>query len=150
MSKTKIVIAEDNPALLKALRLQLETHGFEVVPCADAYTALARAQDVRPNIMVLDIRMPAGNGFDVLVRMRKLAHLREIPVIYVTGESAADLEWKASRLGAFGLLRKPCRIEDLLAMIDAALQNAAAPQAKRSAVFDISDAKNPYANGSGV
>lgn len=145
MSKPKVIIAEDNPKLLAALRIQLAGQGFEVFPCADAYTALARAQDVRPDVMVLDIRMPAGNGFTILERMRRLTHLSTIPVIYITGEQAGDLEAKAYNLGAFALLRKPFGFGDLLHLVQTAIASPAQRGAKApSKVYQITTASNPF------
>src|SRR6185312_1069615 len=107
MKKPRILFADDSVRLLTALQCQLECHGFEVEICSDAYAALAQARKNKPDVMVLDIRMPAGNGFSVLERMGKIPELRHIPVIYVTGDKSEELELQASQLGAVGLIHKP-------------------------------------------
>jgi DNA-binding response OmpR family regulator len=114
---TKILIADDSEKLLSALRIQLEAYGFEVRTCTDSYTALAQAQQFKPDVMVLDIRMPAGDGFSVRERMSKLPELRDIPIIFVTGEKSSELEMKAAQIGARGLIHKPISLSSLLQAI---------------------------------
>jgi DNA-binding response OmpR family regulator len=120
MKKVKVLIADDSETLLSALRIQLEAQGFEVATCADAYTALAQARTTKPDVLVLDIRMPAGDGFSVLERMGKIPELRDLPVIYITGDQSTELDLKAERMGACGLIHKPIVFSTLLKMIDSA------------------------------
>lgn len=120
MKNLSILIADDSEKLLSALRIQLEADGFEVTTCTDAYAALAQARSRRPDIMLLDIRMPAGDGFSVLERMNKLPELRGIPVIYITGDRSSQLDLKAEQLGACGLIHKPISASALRKMIDLA------------------------------
>jgi len=121
---TKILIADDSEKLLSALRIQLEAYGFEVRTCTDSYSALAQAQQFRPDVMVLDIRMPAGDGFSVRERMSKLPEVRDIPIIFVTGERSSDLELKAAQMGARGVIHKPISLSSLLQAIRAATTGA--------------------------
>lgn len=123
MGKKNILIADDSEKLLSALRIALEGRGYEVRTCTDSYTALAQAQKQRPDLMVLDIRMPCGDGFSVLERMSRLPELRFIPVIYITGEKSAELDLKAERMGARGVIHKPIAISALLKLIEAATDN---------------------------
>jgi CheY-like chemotaxis protein len=124
MKKKSILIADDSQKLLSALQLQLEACGYEIKTCTDAYMALAEAQKCRPDVMVLDIRMPAGDGFSVMERMAKLPELREIPVIYITGDRSNDLELKVQQLGAHGLIHKPISLSALLQLIRAASESS--------------------------
>ena len=120
MKKIKVLIADDSEKLLSGLRIHLEANGLEVATCADAYMALAQAQKFKPDVMVLDIRMPAGDGFSVMERMGKIPEVRHIPIIYITGDQSATLDLKAEQLGACGLLHKPIVLSALLKMIDSA------------------------------
>jgi PleD family two-component response regulator len=95
MRKLKVLLADDSEALLSALRIQLEAQGMEVATCVDAYMALAAVQKYKPDVMVLDIRMPAGEGFSVQERMANIPEVRGIPVIYITGDKSMRLGLKA-------------------------------------------------------
>ncbi len=85
--------------------------------CQDAYMALAQANQSRPDVIILDIRMPAGDGFSVQQRMAKIPAIRHIPVIYITGETATELDLKAERMGASGVIHKPISLTRLLHLI---------------------------------
>jgi CheY-like chemotaxis protein len=84
--------------------------------------ALAQARKVRPDVMILDIRMPAGNGFSVLERIKKIPELRGLPVIYVTGDKSAEVDLRAEQLGACGLIHKPISLPLLIKAIDTAVE----------------------------
>lgn len=120
MTKPRILIADDSEKLLIALKTNLERHGYVVEACTDAYMALACARRTAPDVMVLDIRMPAGNGFSVMERMEKIPELKGVPVIYMTGAQSAELELQAQHLGASALIHKPISFPKLLELIDAA------------------------------
>lgn len=122
MNKIKVLLADDSEKLIAALRDQLRSRGMEVTTCSDAYTALSQARTQIPDVMILDIRMPAGEGFSVLERMRQITTTRDIPIIFITGDSSEKLSLKAEQLGAFGLLRKPISLSAMLRMIDSAVE----------------------------
>jgi|ERR1700722_6204176 len=143
MKKKSILIADDSQKLLSALQLQLQAYGYDVTSCTDSYMALAQAQRQRPDVMVLDIRMPAGDGFSVMERMSKLPELRGIPIIYITGERSSELDLKVEQLGAFGLIHKPISLSALLKLIEAATGSASRETEADSGgselpVFDVS------------
>jgi CheY-like chemotaxis protein len=127
MHATKVLIADDNEPLLAALRIQLQGHGMEVTTCSDAYMALARARESRPDVMVLDIRMPAGEGFSVLERMGHIPEIQGVPVIYITGDTSSQLALQAEQLGACGLIHKPISLSALLGLIDKATDRKSEP-----------------------
>jgi DNA-binding response OmpR family regulator len=117
METLKVLIADDSERLLAALRIQLQAQGMAVTTCSDAYMALDQARKCRPDVMVLDICMPAGNGFSVLERMEKIPEIRGVPVIYITGDRSAALDIKARRMGACGLIHKPISLSALVTLI---------------------------------
>ncbi|MEQ8317599.1 MAG: response regulator [Phycisphaerales bacterium] len=118
-----ILIADDDTALLTALRLRLEAEGFAVVTAQDGYSAVDRATHARPDLIVLDVNMPAGNGFSVQARLQKIEELQQTPVIYLTGSAADSIDRSAAALGAFAVIHKPFATADLLATIHEALAN---------------------------
>lgn len=122
MKRDTILIADDDPAQLRALEARLTAEGYDVIATADGYQALDRARHLRPALMLLDIRMPAGSGLSVHERKEKIPEIRDIPVIYLTGLSPDSVDEAAERLGAFAILHKPCETQELLRTIGAALE----------------------------
>lgn len=127
----KLLIADDDLNLLKALTVRLESAGFEVITTQDAYQALEFARRSRPDALLLDINMPAGNGFSVQERISKIEELAGIPVIYITGDESEAVDRNARKLGAFAIIHKPFKTEKLLDIVHSAIvwgdeRNAAA------------------------
>ena len=118
-----ILIADDDERVLKALMLRLGKVGFNVVTATDGYSALALAAECKPSLLLLDINMPAGDGFSVQERMKGISELATIPVIYVTGDKSERLDDVARRLGAFAVLHKPFHIEQLIDTVLSALSS---------------------------
>ena len=111
-NRPRVLIADDDNGLLKALQVRLEHVGFEVITAVDGYRALVEAREDLPDVLVLDINMPAGDGFSVQNRIEKLQASenkpsRRVPVIYITGDKSDDVKELAKKLGAFALLYKP-------------------------------------------
>lgn len=116
-----ILIADDDVRLLAAMKTRLEAIGFEVITTQDSYQALEQARKVKPDALVLDINMPAGNGFSVQQRVHRCPELEHVPVIYVTGEDPDKVDEIAMRMGAFAVLHKPFDSSDLIDTIMDAL-----------------------------
>jgi DNA-binding response OmpR family regulator len=112
-----ILIVDDDRSALDTLARLLKLEGFAVATAADAETGLTIAQEMRPNAIILDLRMPVVNGVQMLRRLRANPDLVEVPVGMVTGDyfmpEATAAEIKA--LGA-SLRFKPMWLEDLLAL----------------------------------
>lgn len=118
MNKPKVLIADDDDGLLKALQVRLEHVGFDVTTAVDGYRALVEAREDLPDVLVLDINMPAGNGFTVQDRLEKLQTSdnkpsKRIPVIYITGDKSDGIKGLAKNLGAFAVIYKPLDIDHL-------------------------------------
>jgi len=117
----KLLIADDDLKVLKALTVRLEAEGYEVIVCQDAYQALEMARRHRPDLLLLDINMPAGNGFSVQERIAKIEEIARIPVIYITGDASEAVDRNAHKLGARAIIHKPFKTEKLLETIRTAL-----------------------------
>ncbi len=109
-----ILIADDDDRVLKALLIRLEKVGFKVITATDGYNALSLTAKHKPDLLVLDVNMPAGDGFSVLERMKEIPGTSNIPVIYVTGDRSSRLDELAEKLGAFAILHKPFHVEELI------------------------------------
>ncbi len=132
MAKPCILLADDDASLTAALKKRLAHHGFDVMTVGDSYNALAQAVSRTPDVIILDVNMPAGDGFTVHERMRKIGaveqpRLLDIPVIYLTGDQSLRLDDLASRLGAFAMLHKPFEFDHLLNTVYEAISNNPSP-----------------------
>jgi two-component system KDP operon response regulator KdpE len=79
MANSKILVVDDDPDLLRALRLRLRANNYDVATATDGYSAIASAQKERPALIVLDLGLPVGDGFVVLDRLRNSDTLSSIP-----------------------------------------------------------------------
>ncbi len=116
-----ILVADDDEHLLEALTVRLTAEGFSVTPTHDGYQALALAKRTRPDLLLLDIGLPAGDGFSVFERLRRCEEQIEIPVIYMTGQSPGAIDEAGLEHGARAMIHKPFETEALLDAVRAAL-----------------------------
>jgi CheY-like chemotaxis protein len=117
----KILIVDDNELVRRALGAQLRSVGYRVAFAADAIGAVAAARKEEPDLILLDLGLPGGNGVVVLERLRALPHLSGIPVIVLTGMDA-EVRWRCLEAGAVAFLRKPVSRTELLLEIHRALE----------------------------
>lgn len=122
----RILVADDDARLTLALRLRLERDGFEVVVATDGYNALARTLESHPDVLVLDVHMPAGDGFSVQERLSKATHRPPVPTIYITGDASSAATRDAVKHHATAVLHKPFGYDQLLTIIRRALDRRAA------------------------
>lgn len=121
MAAKKILIADDDRRILQLLSMSLRKEGYEVVNAVDAYQAIQFAHEHRPDLCILDVNMPAGDGLSVQERLQKIAALCTTPVIYLTGDRSERVAATAKKLGAVAVLHKPFETEQLLQTVRAAL-----------------------------
>jgi len=119
--KKKILVVEDDKRIVMALAVRLKGKGYNVVAAYDAVMAMSIAMQHRPDLVLLDISMPGGNGFMVAKRLQNEATTAGIPLIFLTASKQPGLRENAQDLGAVGFFEKPYEAEDLLAAIDGAL-----------------------------
>lgn len=121
MATQKILIVDDDPDLRQALRLRLRANHYETVNAGDGYSAIAQAYKERPNLIILDLGLPAGDGFVVLDRLQKDDKLSTIPVVVLTARDPLGNEQRALRSGAAAFFQKPADNAELLNVIRATL-----------------------------
>lgn len=112
----KILVIEDDAKIAAALRVRLNSAGYEVFTAGDGFTGLKMTMTHGPDLILLDIMMPVGMGFSVAERLRDLG-LAEIPIIFITASKRTGLRKTAQQLGAAGFFEKPYDAEELLAAI---------------------------------
>ncbi len=121
MRRRRILVSDDDRSTLDAVRIRLQAEGFEVSVAFDGYQAVAMARAEHPDLVVLDVGMPAGDGFSVHERLRQIPELDEVPIIYMTGQDPDTIDRRAMAEGARAVLHKPFRGVDLVDECRAAL-----------------------------
>jgi len=119
----RILIVEDDPNIAKALAIRIEAWGYEAMVAPDAVLGLSSAVKNQPDLALLDISLPAGNGFTVADRIQELLP-NETPFIFVTASKQPGLREKARLLGAAGFFEKPFVAEELRVAIKGALADS--------------------------
>lgn len=118
-SPTRILVVEDDSAVAKALRARLMHEGYEVFVAQDAISALSVARESKPEVALLDINMPGGNGFDVARRLDN--SVAGVAKIFITASKEPGLRQQALDVGASAFVEKPFTAADLKEAIDNAL-----------------------------
>ncbi len=118
----KILIVEDDSKIAMALALRLKAAGYETMLAYDALLGLSTAVRTPPDLVLLDVSMPAGNGLELAEKIQKLLP-QPPPIIFLTASKQPALRQKAQELGAAAFFEKPYEAEELMAAIQKALQN---------------------------
>jgi DNA-binding response OmpR family regulator len=124
MDKPKILIVDDDADLRHGLNLRLRASHFDTAYATDGFSAIAMAQKERPDLIILDIGLPAGDGFIVLDRLQQNATLSVIPVIVLTARDPQHNRERALKAGARAFLQKPADNNELMDMIRTTLHPA--------------------------
>jgi len=121
-ARPKILVIEDDPVARADLEARLAANGYLVARAADAASALTVVNRERPDLILLDLGLPAGDGFLVLERLRKIEAFAAIPVLVITSRSDAETRKRVEAMGVAPLLSKPVDTEVLLGAIRAGLE----------------------------
>ena len=121
MTAKKILIVDDDPHLLLGLTAKLKANGYSVICATDALAAITVARKEAPDLVILDLGLPAGDGFLVLERMRSLADLVATPVIVLSARDPAENKKRALAAGAVAFFQKPPDSYEFLTEIRQAL-----------------------------
>ena len=122
MSKAKVLIVEDDDDLRRGLTRRLQHSGYAVVTAQDGVTAISMARSERPDVVLLDLGLPAGDGLTVLERYANLPELSAIPVVVLTGRDPLTAEPATRKFNVAAFLQKPADNKDLLEAIERALR----------------------------
>ena len=121
MAKRKILIVDDDQDLRAALNIRLRANGYDVAFAADAMTAVLEARRHKPDLILLDLGLPGGDGFLVMQRLSTIPALAVIPIIVLSARDKEANENRVSMAGAVAFLQKPYDDAALLAEIKKAL-----------------------------
>jgi DNA-binding response OmpR family regulator len=123
MSKKKILIVDDDPDVQRGLSIRLRASGFDTVIASDGYSGTKLAQEEKPDLVLLDIGLPAGDGFVVMERLS----MTFIPIIVLSARDPETNKERALQAGAVAYFQKPADNDELLAAIQKAIKGADAP-----------------------
>ena len=117
----KILIVEDDQDTRQLLKIRLESKGYETAFAADAVTAIQVARTERPDLILLDMGLPGGDGVVVMERLKIFPALAHIPVVVVSAREPTVTEPRATEAGAQAYVQKPIDNEELLGAVRSAL-----------------------------
>ena len=124
MSKPRLLVVEDEPALVTMLRYNLEREGFEVSEAADGEEALLRIAEDKPDLVLLDWMLPLVSGLEVCRRLRRSPQTRTLPVILLTARGEEADRVRGLENGADDYIVKPFSPSELVARVRALIRRA--------------------------
>jgi diguanylate cyclase (GGDEF)-like protein len=125
MTPLRALVVDDNQAIRLFLKLTLEHAGFIVTEAADCEEGFRLAVESPPDVLVLDVQLPDGTGYDLCRRMRQSHALRNKPILMLTAQAATENELEGLKSGADDYLTKPVDPARLIARVAAAIQRNA-------------------------
>src|SRR4030095_16781195 len=135
----KILIVEDDSKLALALSVRLKACGYATWIAADGIIAVTTAVRVKPDLILLDVMLPAGNGFDLIEEFGRFDETSQPPIILTTASRDPELRRKSIDMGAAGLLRKPYEPDELMGIVSQVLDLWDGPGSVRTLVAENDD-----------
>jgi CheY-like chemotaxis protein len=118
---SKILIVEDDQDTRQLLKIRLESAGYETAFAVDAVTAIQTARNEKPDLILLDMGLPGGDGIVVMERLKIFPALAHIPVVVVSAREPTVTGQRALEAGAQAYVQKPIDNEELLGVVRSAL-----------------------------
>jgi two-component system NtrC family response regulator len=121
MSRSKILLVDDDDSLRRVMQLQLEEAGYDVITASGASEALAMAEEQTPALVITDLKMPGTSGMDVLKRLR--CEHPETTVVMITAFGTVQTAVEAMKSGAYDYITKPIDFAELVLTVNRALEH---------------------------
>ena len=121
--RRKVLIVDDEPDIVRALALRLKTAGYDVVAAMDGAGALMTAVTEQPDLVLLDIGLPYGDGHVVASRLRSNPKTAHIPILFLSARNGPEDLASARKSGAVGFIAKPYDPEELLRRVSWAFES---------------------------
>jgi DNA-binding response OmpR family regulator len=134
MGNKKILIVDDDPDVLRGLHVRLKASNYETFLASDTLSGVAEARKIQPDLILLDLGLPAGGGFLVMERLNMIPALAIIPIIVVSARDGLGNQKRAFEAGAKAFLQKPVDDAELLAVIRRVLGEPAQP--RKATLYD--------------
>lgn len=135
MGNKKILIIDDDPDVRESMHIRLKANNYDTFFAADAIASIVEARKHEPDLIILDLGLPAGDGFVVMERFKAVPSLAMIPVIVVSARELHENRKRAVNAGAKAFLQKPVDNAELLAVIRHALGEPASR--REPVVYDL-------------
>jgi DNA-binding response OmpR family regulator len=129
----KILVIDDDPDFLRVMYHSLKRESYEVATAASAEEGLRYAMLGRPNLVLLDVRMPTMDGWEVCRRLREMSN---VPIIFLSASDSPDDVTRGLDMGGDDYVTKPFQMDELLARIKAHLRRVPSPSAAKELTFD--------------
>ncbi len=113
----RILICEDDEAILEMIKIMLENGGYQVKPLSNGKSIERKVKEYLPDLILIDIWMPGINGKEVIKLLKRDQSIQKIPVIIISAISEDEINQIIKELGAQGFLSKPFDMTDLLATV---------------------------------
>jgi two-component system KDP operon response regulator KdpE len=123
-----ILLVEDDKDVLRAMSIRLKASGYNLSVASDGISAIGTARRLKPDLIVLDIGLPGGDGFVVMERLKSLYDLVLVPIIVVSGNEPESTKKRALEAGAFAHFLKPFDNDEFLEAVRKALGISNGPQ----------------------
>ncbi len=135
----KVVVADDDAALVSTLTWILKEHGYQVVAVPNGEGLIERLQEERPDLVLLDIMMPRVDGLQLLQRIRAEPGWKDLPVLMVSSMPPEDGTVKSLEIGASDFIAKPFRMKELLARVEAHLRRGREVRAMKQSLQAVTE-----------
>lgn len=115
--RVRILLVDDNKNFCETIADVLTMEGFDMFLAYNGEEAIKKAQEVSPDLIVIDVMMPGMNGFELCENVRSDIELKNLPVIMMTGYDSKDNKLKSYYSGTSAYLVKPFNVKDLIVKI---------------------------------
>jgi two-component system, OmpR family, KDP operon response regulator KdpE len=122
---TRVLVVDDEPQILRALRINLHARQYDVVTAGTGQGALEAAANAHPDLVILDLGLPDMDGVDVICSLRKWT---QVPIVILSGRMNSAAKVDALDAGADDYVTKPFSVEELLARIRAVTRRTTEPE----------------------
>jgi len=141
--KTRVLVVDDEPKYIWATKFNLEARGYEVLAAQDGPTAIGFVASEEPDLVILDIKMPGMDGYEVC---RSIREFSAVPIIMLTALAEDGNKIKGLDVGADDYVTKPFSVEELLARVRAVLRRVElSEQQNPDPVFAVGDFRIDFA-----
>lgn len=119
----KILIIDDQPFMIKLIQYNLKKRGYDTIPYTDGLKALKKIEQINPDLVILDIRMPKITGTELCKKFRQKESMKGIPIIILSGQLETDVEKISIESGATDFMAKPFSPVELILKVEKYLGN---------------------------
>ena len=135
MSNKKILLVDDDPNVRKGMHVRLTANHYDTFFAADAIAAMAEARKHQPDLIILDLGLPGGDGLVVMQWLKAIPALDQIPIIVISARDVRENGARVLKAGAKAYLQKPVNTSEFLAAIRLALGEPALRN--KSVVYEL-------------